>query len=133
MDYYFSDDFLVESLSAAFCEPYIDVDEADQHVPLVDLFFLWEYYPSLLKIELIDWGIHQRLFVDPDELDELIHQSIFDIVSVYKHQERMTPIEFEEIYWIYGSIKEFLYEEFSETLAFEAECEREQQYLNQKN
>ena len=132
MSYYSSDDFLIESLKAAFCYSGL-IEEVDEHTPIVYLSFMGEYYPSLVKIELIDWGIHQRLFIDPDKLDDLIHQSIFDLVSINKNQLRVTPREFEEMYWIYGSIKEALYEEFSETIAFEAECEREQQYLNQKN
>lgn len=133
MDYYLSEDFLIESLKATFCDSDFGIEEVDVHVPIVDLSDFWGHYPSLLKIDLIDWGIYQRFFIDPDDLDELIHQSIFDIVSMYKSRRRMIPRQFEEMYWIYGSIKVAFFEEFSDAVAKEMESEMQQQYLNQTN
>lgn len=133
MEYYLSENFLIESLKSTFCDPDFDIEEVDEHVPLIDLSDLWGEYPSLAKIEFINWGIHQRLFIDPDKLDDLIYQSIFDIASVYKNRPRMIPREFEEMYWIFGSIKVIFFEQFQENLDHDIDFFMEQNYLNQKN
>lgn len=133
MDYYLSDDFLKESLKAAYNHPDFDIETMDEHVPLVELFEYWTDDTPIVKIQLIDWSLHQRFFIHPDELDEFIHCSILDLVGLFKTRSRMVPDQFKFMYEIYGKIKIQLFEEFFENMLEDLDVIQEQKYLNQKN